>query len=682
MDLSVLGCTTAKTNQLRKKNINTVEELVEWLPRRYYDFRTPKKCSEVNDGDTVSIIGTVVNVSQKTTSTGRPMVTFNMKDDDGHHFYVYYFNSNYMTRMLGAGNRVIFCGKAKVTLEGSNRFVAFINPMRYSRNIPDLEKIVPIYRKIPGMSTEYFDKTMEKALYLVKKDDYLEPNVLDKSGLLRTADTIEQIHHPTSPDNIQKAQRRLIFDDLFFFNLILKERSITENPKSLITFARHDRVNAYLKSLPFALTADQKKAIQFMYQKGKAGERIHCLVNGDVGYGKTEIAKVMALMAVDNGAQTVVMAPTTVLAHQHFHDFTASFQNLNVKVALLTSELKKSERKKLLAEIKEGAVNIVIGTHSCLSDEVIYSRLGLIVVDEEHRFGVTQREKLNVQMQNGVHSISMSATPIPRTLALAMYGEDTDILDIKTAPAFKKDVITSIVQSDRDVAIQVYKELKKGHQAYIVCPLIEESEEDDDEDAAAAPKVDSVEETYAKFAPLFEKYGFKTAVATGKMKDDETAQVLSDFVQNKTQILIATTIIEVGVNVPNATVMVIKNADHYGLAQMHQLRGRVGRGKDQGYCLLQYAYQDEKVMERLNLLCRSSDGFEIAQEDMRLRGVGNLIGTTQTGENKYFSLVMTYPKLNRSIRNLVNEVYEEPLRVEYYRDRLKDRMEKEGCEPE
>ena len=653
MDLRVLNIPEAKISQFAKREIVTIEDLLDFVPVKYRDLRELKYIMQISDGDYGAISLTI----QKVYWHGRALCA-SCRDDHGQYCNLVWFNADYMEKRLSAGKKVYAAGKFKVEYKNGFRNVSITNPDRFTETLEKIQGIIPVYKKIPGMSQDYLEGCIRQALQLYHPTEPLDIDLIRSEGLLTRERTVNELHNPTGMDSLKRARRRILFDDLLMFNVMLKEKSEHQNPSSPYRFARGTLTAQYLKTLPFDMTDGQKQAVRSLFNKGRSGERISALLIGDVGYGKTEVAKCFALMGVEVGCQAVIMAPTVVLAQQHFHDFQDSFEKIGVKVAFLSSDLKAKEKKKIYEEIASGEVQVIVGTHSCLSNQVQYHNLGLIVVDEEHRFGVNQREKLTMAASQGVHSLSMSATPIPRSLAFAMYGNDIDILELTTAPAFKKPIITSLVKTDDEIFDPLLRELKDGHQAYIVCPLIEESD--------GMEGVEDVVNVYKNYSEYLSGYGFRCAMLNGKMKPAEVEAVIQSFASGEVQVLISTTVIEVGVNVKNATMMIIKNAERFGLAQLHQLRGRVGRGKAQGYCVLETA--DEKAEERVGLLVQTNDGFVIAQKDLELRGAGDFIGTAQTGENKYFNEMMRYPKFNKHIRDLVETIYEDEDRKEYYQD--------------
>ena len=655
MDIRILNLPEPKLKQFKNKGINTIEDLLNFFPVRYHDFRELKTVLQLSNNEIAAMSLTITKVYWY----GKALCA-SCKDDQGQYCNLTWFNADYMERRLTVGKHIYAAGKVKIEYKNGFRNVSITNPDKFTENLSEIQGIKPVYRKIPGMSQEYLEGCINQALQLYHPNEPLEISIIRSEGLLTRERTVNELHNPTDIKSLKMARKRLVFEDLLMFNVMLFEKSEKQNPSSPYKFAKGSLVAKYLKTLPFDMTEGQKIAVKTLLNKGRSGDRISSLLIGDVGFGKTEVAKCFALMGVEVGCQAVIMAPTVVLAQQHFHDFEESFKDIGVKVCFLSSDLKVKERKEMLQKIASGEFQVIVGTHSCVSDSVKYRNLGLIVVDEEHRFGVSQREKLTMVASQGVHSLSMSATPIPRSLALAMYGNDIDILELKTAPAFKKPIITSIKETDDEILEAILGQLKEGHQAYVVCPLIDES------DSEKLKEVEDVTSVYKKYSEELSKFGFRAAMLNGKMKPSEVEETIQRFASGEVQTLISTTVIEVGVNVKNATLMVIKNAERFGLATLHQLRGRVGRGAAQGYCILQT--NDTNAQDRIQVLVDSNDGFLIAQKDLETRGAGDFIGTAQTGGNKYFDEMMKYPKYNLHIRGLVEGIYGDPDRKEYYEE--------------
>lgn len=400
-------------------------------------------------------------------------------------------------------------------------------------------------------------------------------------------------------------------------------------------------VKKHIKSLPYQLTTDQREAVENLTKKMQSGENVNALVQGDVGTGKTEVAICLLLLATANGYQATLMAPYTALAEQHYIDIQKIADEFGIKVALLTSDISAAEKRKIHKQIAEGEVQIIVGTHSIFATSVTYKNLGLVIADEEHKFGVMHREHMKEKAVPGFHQITMSATPIPRSLACTIYGDTVEVITILTKPAGRIPIQTAICQNDITVMNFMLKEVQAGRQAYVVCPSIEKGK--------VTSSVEEKEPIYRKF---FEEKGIKVGVVTGKVKAKEKQEILSAFRKNEIQILIATTVIEVGINVPNATCIAITGADRFGFATLHQLRGRVGRGKLKSYCILQTSESNEK----LEFMCQETDGFKIAMKDLELRGPGSLVGEKQTGNDYYVKLMLAYPNMYKKVKEIAVEI--------------------------
>lgn len=645
MELSQLGIPTAKINQFKSKNIYTVNDLVKFFPRKYLDFRRPASLYQALDGELISVIIDIYDI----TDDGKNL-KIRGTDINNNHIFITYFGQLYIGKQLNIGDRVIFCGKVQV---GYNGLVSMTNPTAFSKDIKSLQKIVPVYSKISGMSDDYFNKVMTAALAVINKKDYLTTQIKSMFNLMDYSDALNNIHNPENPQLLTRARERFLFDDLFYYNYLLA-RNVKDSEKGTDIVFKHTSLrDNYIASLPFELTIGQKNAIKDAHSKISNSEKINLLVQGDVGCGKTEIAKALLLEAAENNYQGVLLAPTTVLAKQHYNDLLKSFNSLNINVRFLNSDIKQKDRKQLLKELKDGEVDILVGTHAVFSSDVEYSNLGIVVVDEEHKFGVSQKEKLRLKSLEGVHYVSLSATPIPRTLASTLYGDEVDICTINTRPNGRLEIKTNII-SEMPKIYDVIKFIKnKGEQSYIVCPVIDSGENDD-----ISYSVDFVyKDAVQNLGPL----GIKVGMINGKMKADEVENEINKFLNKEYDVLISTTIIEVGVNVPNATFMAIIGSERFGLSQLHQLRGRVGRSSKQSYCALyptvdltkkEYAKTNNKLM----VMVSTNNGFVIAEEDLKFRGPGDLIGTNQTGDNKYIIEMLSNQELNKKIHDLCVEL--------------------------
>lgn len=654
MDLKYLNCTSAKINQFNKKGIYSVEDLVAFFPRKYYDFRNPVLAKDIKDGEISVMVLDVLSVQKKQSASGRQYVYINCKDSNLTNVNLLFFNQMFISNLIHPGRKYLIGGKASK----QDNSVSFINPFLYTDNVLESKKMYPVYSKIQGMADSYLKQKINIAIQLLDVEDYMEIQLQSKYKVIPSNMAKIGVHSPSTPEIIEKSKKRYMVDDLFLFNFLLEKNRRKHSLKSDIVFHSLKKTNKYLKNLPFKLTQGQQDTIKEMIQISRKGNRINALVQGDVGSGKTEVCKVMSLMAIENGAQVAVMVPTQVLAKQHFNDFSKTFADLGINIALLHGKLKKREKTAILKGLADGTINVVVGTHSVISKDVVFKNLGMFIVDEEHKFGVEQREKIEEKANEGIHCIKMSATPIPRTLACALYGDDIQVLTIKTMPTGRKPIITKQIENVADGYQQIKSELKKGHQAYIVCPLIEDSDSDRMQD------VESLEST-AKEAEQYLR-GFKIGIINGKMSEENIQSEIKKFLNKEYDVLVSTTIIEVGVNVPNATVILIKSAERFGLAQMHQLRGRVGRSDKQSYCILSANTKTDESIAKINAMIETSDGFKIAEQDLKIRGAGDFIGTSQSGDNKYIALMLANQKLNDEIKSDIKQIFEDEERLKKY----------------
>lgn len=657
MDLSLLEIPENKIGQLKKKGFERIEDLAAFYPRKYDDFRTIVKVDQLwtHVGDVVSIVGEITNVVQSFK-----YVKATVKDGSYKSIDIVWFNQSYIVKKLFTHRQYVFCGKVQYNPQYDS--FSITSPMFFSDDPTQFHKIAPVYPKIKGMSAEYLEKCVEKAVSLIIADDdaheYMEPEVREKLGVPEYKRFLPMVHAPQTDKDLELANRRIVCDELFPFAMKLGEKKYEFVAKTEYKATTLAKTKQFIKSLPFPLTEDQSAAIHALTDKMKAGERIDALVQGDVGCGKTVIATALAVAAVENGYQAAIMCPTAVLAEQHYKSISEQLKPFGFTVELLTSNLTAKEKRAVLSLIKTGKAQIVIGTHAVIGKDVDFKALAMTIVDEEHRFGVEQREALAEKAKKGVHNISMTATPIPRTIASAVYGENTQIINVHTMPSGRKPVQTIVYGNEEKVYASMYRQIQAGHQCYVVCPLIEES------DSEKLAGVESVEETYVKMTAWFSHYPqVSIKMINGNMKPAEIKAAIDDFSSGKCHIIISTTIIEVGVNVPNATVIVVKNAERFGLAQLHQLRGRVGRGDAQSYCVL---LSKDRSNPRLLAMAETTDGFEIAKKDLELRGTGDIVGTKQSGIDKDVTLMLEYPELYHKIVEVVEDIFAGKRRAEKY----------------
>lgn len=636
MELSNLEVTAGKLKQFASKKIYTVRDLIEYLPKRYNDF---SQCTGFLPPDQYSCIVAECKKIQTNYYSKTVTTAYCVEEKTGYPVNVTWFNQEWKMSQLDPyeGKKVFIAGKA--TYDSTYMNYTIIHPEIFTANIKDAMKLYPVYPKIAGMSVDYLTQKINAALMTDEAyREVLPEDVLLSRKLPSLTKTYQYLHWPKSQAEIDMGQKRLRYNDLIYFalyNLHNRDEAATASPYSVKTVALYDRI---LEKLPFQLTEDQRNAVGQMLVDARTGRRINALVQGDVGSGKSIIAFLMMAAFADNGYQTVLMAPTQVLARQHFNELAKLLAGTGMGIAFVSGErMSKAVEEKLLKRIRTGTDLFIIGTHAAFSQNIEYNNLALTIVDEEHKFGVLQREGLIRKAKEGVHSITMSATPIPRSLAHVVYGDDLQLYTINTMPEGRKKIITGLAASKNKLFRFLLSEIRQGHQVYVVCPMIEES------DSERMKDVQSVEEAYAEYVKYLKPLGARISRLTGRNTREETEDIIQRFCAGMIDILISTTVIEVGVNVPNATVMVINNAERFGLSQMHQLRGRVGRSDLQSYCVLVSNKTDSVSGSRIETMCSTSSGFEIARADLTLRGPGEFVGTRQSGEDRYISLVLAYP---------------------------------------
>ena len=604
-----------------KLGIYTIRDLLNYFPRDYEDRRTVTAISNVKAGDKVCINAFVSSdVKTRSPRRGFSVSEFRAVDETGG-INVVFFNQKYSVGKLLAGQRYIFFGK----IEERMGKLCMTNPtFEHEDNLGNKTgAILPVYSLTAGMSADSMRTAIKSALneFSGNIPEVIPEEIRRRLKLAHVGYSYREIHFPSSDEELEIAKKRLVFEELFVLSLGLMHLRGRREDEVGIRIQNSD-VLPYLKSLPFALTGAQKRVIDEIVSDMKGMRPMNRIVQGDVGSGKTAVAAAAAYIAAQNNLQAVLMVPTEILAEQHFASLSESLSPLGIKCELLVGSMKAAEKRKVKAMCASGEVNLLIGTHAVISDDVEFSSLGLMIVDEQHRFGVRQRAALALKGKNP-HQLVMSATPIPRSLALIMYG-DLDISVIDELPPGRLPVDTLIVNDSKrnDAYAFVRKQIDSGHQAYIVCPLIDENEEMD------LRPVESFTEELSKtvFA------GKKIAFMHGKLKQKEKDEVMRGFVSGEISAIVSTTVIEVGVNVPNATVMAIENAERFGMSQLHQLRGRVGRGSAKSYCILFSNVNKSSVAaERLEVLRKTGDGFKISEEDLKLRGPGDFFGTRQHG---------------------------------------------------
>lgn len=538
---------------------------------------------------------------------------------------------NVLKKDYNPGDTCFIGGKLKASNKKNLFFMS--NPIIFKKYDGKSDcHIYTAYEKIRGISESNFERIINECLEHATIPDKVPRELLHKYNLMSKDEAIREMHKPSSVEGVKKAKYRLNMDDLLYFALQLEEKNRNLPAGSAYGIHSLAITTKIIENLPFQLTKDQKSAYEELVNRIRSGKRLNALIQGDVGCGKTILAFLLMFVMADNGFQSVLLAPTQVLASQHYNELKEMAAPYDIDVVYIANGLKKKEREAILKSIEDGSALMIVGTHSVLSKEVKFHDLGLSITDEEHRFGVLQREEITTKAKAGMHTVTMSATPIPRSLSDVLLST-TEVFNIQSMPNGRKPIQTAICASQNTIFQFIKKEIEKGHQAYVVCPLIEDKQ-------GVMEGILSVEQTYTEYANVFGKNA--VAVLNGKMKEDETEKVIRSFKNGEIKILVSTTVVEVGVNVSNATVIVINNAERFGLASLHQLRGRVGRGNSQGYCILNSVHKNNK---RLLALCKYKNGFQIAEADYALRGCGNILGTEQSGSNYYVELSMRYPDL-------------------------------------
>nr|WP_047383957.1 MULTISPECIES: ATP-dependent DNA helicase RecG [unclassified Cetobacterium] len=615
------GVSKATYLKLKKLNIESLYDLIYYFPRAYDDRTNLKRIGELKGDEYVVLKGSIMNISAPPTRTGMKMIKATINDGTGV-LEVVWFQRPYLRNSLKIGEEYIFIGNVK-----RGYTFQMTNPeFKLYKGQENNGEILPIYSSIKEFTQNNLRKILKEALkeYVNIFEENIPEEVLKKYNLMPRTKALNEIHYPTNSRNLEEAKRRFAVEELLVLEMgILQKRFEVDLTNSGIykIEGKKELVSKYLSGLSFKLTTAQKRVITEIYKGLNAGKIINYLIQGDVGSGKTIVAVLLLLYMVENGYQGVLMAPTEILATQHYLSIYETLESLDVKVDLLTGSIKGKKKDELLKRIETGETNIVIGTHAIIEDSVQFNKLGLVVIDEQHRFGVLQRKRLR---DKGIlaNLIVMSATPIPRSLALSIYG-DLDVSVIDELPPGRKPIKTKWISEDVDEEKMYYfidKKLKEGRQAYFVASLIDES------DKLSAK---STEELYAEVSKNLP--GYKVGILHGRMKNKEKDEVMHQFKNHNLDILVSTLVIEVGVNVPNSSIMVITNSERFGLATLHQLRGRVGRGEHQSYCFLLSNTENDNSAARLKVLENTEDGFKIAEEDLRLRKAGEIFGVKQSG---------------------------------------------------
>lgn len=607
-----------KEKLFQKLNIFTVKDMLFHFPRRYEDRTVYIDIKDIKDLDVTSGVGKIERFEKTYLRSRKTLVTITLSNE-GEYFFVKFFNNPYILTKLEIGKKLYFYGKA--SLVGSR--LEFINP-EIEFDVPRFKvgKIYPIYPLTKGLRN---DEIINHIWYIIDnydlEIDYIKEQLQEKFKILDLKNSLINIHRPESMTLLKQARYRCIFDEFFKLCVYLQSQRDKRQAEKGIVFKKSNKIKEKIDKLPFTLTNPQQRSLDEILEDMNKPISMKRLLQGDVGSGKTVVAFLSSYNAILNGYQVAFMVPTEILATQHYSSAMEFFKDENINVELLVSGTPKKTR--LYEKISSGEVDLVIGTHALIADKLAFDNLGYVITDEQHRFGVVQRETLSRKSYHSPDTLVMTATPIPRTLSLVLHN-DMDISTIDKLPEGRKKISTVAFKKNqwKDAYQKVKEQIDMGRQAFIVCPLIEENEKLD---------LVSAEQLYKDLSTGYFK-DYNIDLIHGGMKNKDKNRIMEDFEQNKTSILISTTVIEVGINVPNATVLVINDAQRFGLSQLHQLRGRVGRGSEKSYCILLYEAKTQIANERIKTFVQIDDGFEIAQKDLELRGSGEIFGVRQHGQ--------------------------------------------------
>ena len=620
---TVKGIGDKTAQNFNKLGIYNIKDLVFYYPRSYKTYSEPVPVSSVTEGDRVAVFCRVVTYVESHKGRRYNITSLTAADDTGS-IRMVWFNMPFLRNLFKKGDSYIFYGIIKI--KGNMRVMEmpeYFTQIKYQKALSTMQ---PIYPLKSGVTNNSITRAIEAVKDVVLSiPEYLPEKEINERGLMPRCDALLQIHFPKDEATLREALKRIAFDEFLEFLIrirSLRESTVTESNYHVITDESISKKDGFIAGLPFELTEGQKAAIADIESDMKSEHVMNRLIQGDVGSGKTVVAVMALLMNSVSGHQGALMVPTEVLAMQHFEDVCRMLRPYKLKVSLLTGSMTAKEKRQVYSDLKSGACDIVIGTHAIIQDSTEFKDLGLVVTDEQHRFGVKQREKLS-EKGRIPHILIMSATPIPRTLAIILYA-DMDISVIKDMPAERKRIKNCVVDTSyRPSAYKfIRQQIAEGHQAYVICPMVEENEITEAENV-----INYSDDLQRELGP-----SIKVAYLHGKMKEAEKKDILHSFVNKEIDVLVSTTVIEVGINNPNATIMMIENAERFGLAQLHQLRGRVGRGQAQSYCIFINVKKSKDSMERLKVLEDSNDGFYIASEDLRLRGPGDFFGIRQSGD--------------------------------------------------
>ncbi|WP_064612691.1 ATP-dependent DNA helicase RecG [Streptobacillus moniliformis] len=616
----------SKIKALKKLGIHSLYDLVYFFPRTYENKAKHKPISELIDGENVIIEGKVLIINNAFFGK-KKLIKVLFTDGEGL-IELVWFNSPYILRVLEVGMELRITGKIRKSrnLQIINPSYSKINSSNRNIVLNEEDKLDSVYSLSSGIDQKNMKKIVEEVLkkYLFLFEENLPQKYIVENKLISRTEAIANIHFPRNNFMYEEAKKRILFEEALILEMKILKNRYNENIKNSNLYFLDDNkdlVKKYVSGLSFELTKDQKKIIAEIYKELNNGKIINRLIQGDVGSGKTIISLILLLYMAENNYQGVIMAPTEILATQHYLEIVKEFEKLNIRVELLTGSTRAKKKEELYKDVENGNINILIGTHSLLEDNLKFNKLGLIIIDEQHKFGVDQRNKIR---DKGIYSnlIVMTATPIPRSLALTIYG-DLDVSLLTTMPLGRKPIKTKWIKNKEEENLMyefIDKKIKEGRQVYVVSPLIVQSDK---------LNISSAVETYEKYCEKFPQY--TVGLLHGKIKSKEKENIMNEFKEGRIDILVSTTVVEVGVNVPNSSIIVILNSERFGLSSLHQLRGRVGRGEHSSYCFLLSETQNEISQKRLQVMEETLDGFKIAEEDLKLRDTGEIFGIKQSG---------------------------------------------------
>jgi len=666
---NIYGVGEERAKELAGLGIHTIRDLLEYFPSRYEDYRV-RDLMDVKDGERVTLAGTVY---------GEPSVRFYGKRKSRISVRMVinrvvvmavWFNQPYIKKQIAPGKEIIVTGKwDKHKLQITVSEMTEVDSERAQKR----GDLVPVYPLGGEITLPFLRKTIERGLQKYGKylEEILPEELVVRYRLMPRAEAIQTVHFPENMEEGRQARRRIMFEELFLFQLKMQalRRINRQQQKGMAQQIPMEEVRAFVKSLPYPLTNAQKRVVKEILDDLQAPYSMNRLLQGDVGSGKTVVAAIALYASVKAGYQGALMVPTEILAEQHLHSLQGLLEPFGLQIALLSGSLTAKKRREVIAALQMGMIDVVVGTHALIQEDVFFRDLGLVITDEQHRFGVEQRRILRSKgMSPDV--LFMTATPIPRTLAITAFG-DMDVSTIDEMPAGRKPIETTWAKHEQfhQVLEQMRGELRRGRQAYVICPLIEESDKLDVQNAI---------DVHAQLRQFFPEYN--VGLMHGRLPAKEKDEVMQSFASGDTQVLVSTTVVEVGVNVPNATFMAIYDAERFGLAQLHQLRGRVGRGAEQSYCVLIADPKSEVGKERMRIMCETNDGFELSRRDLELRGPGDFFGTKQSGlpEFKVADLLSDYKALEVARQEAAELVAQDTFWKEARFAHLRDYLQREG----